>query len=266
MPAITDWVIGTACQAAAAWPDITVAVNVAASDAVRSSLITAIRRAVAESSLPPTRLTIEVTEHALVTDLDRATRNLRRLANDGIQISLDDFGTGYSSLLYLRQLPISEIKVDRVFTDGLTRNAEDDAIVSGVIRLALAVGARVVAEGVETEAQARRLIELGCHRAQGYLFGKPEPALRRVPLVVLAKDARVRRQRPRRNAQIPPNVVAVVGDLLAHGASLHTIAAVLNQRGHRTSHGTRWTAPTVARVLAAMPGEGEFLDVTDPPE
>jgi len=252
MHRISSWVIRTACQAAAGWPDIGVAVNVAPSDAARAELVATVRHALAEASLRPEQLTIEVTEHALITDLERATKNLKRLADDGVRISLDDFGTGYSSLLYLRELPIDEIKIDRTFTAGLLDNPDEEAIVDGLIRLALAVGAHVVAEGVESDEQARRLMHLGCHRAQGYLFGPPDKRLRQAPLTRF--DAHQPRRRKSALAhQVSPAVRQLVVELLRDAPSLHTIAAVLNQRGYRTPRGARWSASTVGRLVSDLP-------------
>jgi diguanylate cyclase len=253
MPIVTDWVIATACAAAATWQAAGVAVNIAASDVTRASLVPTVRAAVGTSGLNPSQLTIELTEHALVADLERATKNLRRLTDDGVRISLDDFGTGYSSLLYLKHLPITEIKIDRQFTAGLTDRDEDNAIVSGIVRLARTIGVDVVAEGVETQEQAQTLTRLGCHRGQGYLFGAPQPTFDpRTRFFVPAETRTSRRRRRHRGPTARPEVQELIRQMLTEGASLHTIAANLNRRGHLTTHGSRWVATSVARALAQL--------------
>jgi EAL domain-containing protein (putative c-di-GMP-specific phosphodiesterase class I) len=107
MPVITGWVIRQACTKVAATPGMCVAVNIAATDACDPTLVDSVRSALRATALEPERLTLELTEDALVQDIDRATQNLRLLADDGVMIALDDFGTGYSSMLYLRVLPIT---------------------------------------------------------------------------------------------------------------------------------------------------------------
>jgi EAL domain-containing protein (putative c-di-GMP-specific phosphodiesterase class I) len=94
----------------------------------------------------------------------------------GVEVGLDDFGTGYASLTHLRRLPVSFVKIDRSFVEGIPGSQEDDRIVSAVIDLAANLGLRTIAEGIETEAQRDRLKQLGCDQAQGYLFDRPMPA------------------------------------------------------------------------------------------
>ena len=125
--------------------------------------------------LEPRRLLVEVTESAVVEDAEAALQALNQLSALGVRIAIDDFGTGYSSLLYLKRYPIQALKVDRSFVSGMGISDDDDAIVASVISLARAVGAVCIAEGVETEAQHGALLALGCHYAQGYLFGKSVP-------------------------------------------------------------------------------------------
>jgi EAL domain-containing protein (putative c-di-GMP-specific phosphodiesterase class I) len=109
-------------------------------------------------------------------DPERTILTLCQLRDQGLHISIDDFGTGYSSLSYLKQLPVECLKIDRSFVDGLDRSAESAAIVKAVIALSDALGLACIAEGVETLDQLRTLQSLGCGLAQGYLFGRPEPA------------------------------------------------------------------------------------------
>ena len=247
----TQWVLTTACKRAAAWTNRTVAVNVSASDVVRADFVADVMRALDISGLEPDRLGVELTEHAVVQDLASAIKALSALREMGIQVSLDDFGTGYSSLFYLRELPISEVKIDRVFIDRLDASEEDAAIVESVIRLARTVGVSAVAEGVERAAQASLLMSMGCPAAQGYLWGRPEPdpdlARQSVPLPEPPRTPR----RRRRGAHVPESDEAMgrIRALLAAGASLHTIAAALNRDDVASARGIRWTAAAVAHAL-----------------
>jgi len=253
MPTVTDWVVLTAARAAADWGELSVAVNISAADASRHGLVEAVRSALETTGLPAHRLILEVTEHALVGDLDGATRNLGRLADDGVRVSLDDFGTGYSSLLYLRELPINEIKIDRVFTMGIGTNRDDDAIVAGLVKLGHAIGVRVVAEGVETVEQLSVLASLDCDAAQGFLFGRAAERLVLPSLPAPTSGAGAIPHRRRRGEAVATEGAAtVIRQLLAEGASLHTIAARLNQDGVRTAQGSRWVGATVGRALSQL--------------
>ena len=253
MPVITEWVIRTACAQAAARPHLCVAVNIAATDACDPALVDAARAALADTKLQPERLTLELTEDALVQDIDRATRNLRQLADDGVTISLDDFGTGYSSMLYLRELPITELKIDQVFTAGIGRDPDDEAIVAGLVRLGHAVGVKVVAEGVETQTQADQLVELGCDYAQGFLYGRP---VSRFPHRGAVPHTDKRHRRPRDHDQRAPKATAeaqnLIRSLVSDGASLHSIAAALNRHGTKRNDGSRWSASSVGRVIDVL--------------
>ena len=169
----TGWVLQRACRSTAGWPGWTVSVNVTAVDLTGPQLVRQVEDALAAASLPATRLVLELTEHSVVQDLATAVEVLSRLRELGVGVSLDDFGTGYSSLLYLRQLPVSQVKIDRVFVEGIADNDDDAAVVESVIHLAHAVGITAVAEGVERPDQLHLLKAMGCDAAQGFLFAKP---------------------------------------------------------------------------------------------
>jgi EAL domain-containing protein (putative c-di-GMP-specific phosphodiesterase class I) len=258
MHEVTEWVIREACVQAARWDLPTMSVNIAAVDVVRPSLVTVISSALRANGLGPERLVVELTEHAAVQGMSAAADVLRDLRRLGVGVALDDFGTGYSSLLYLRDLPITEVKVDRTFVSGVDRNDDDAAIVRSVVQLARTVGLSVVAEGVETLTQARFLMSIGCDCAQGYLYGQPSRAAD-VPLqvdpsllVTNTNGSAPPARRRSRNGTTSPSIAAQqrMVALVDDGASLHTIAAALNREGHTTAAGTRWTAATVARTLS----------------
>ena len=128
------------------------------------------------SGLTPGQLELEITETMMMKERDtKVVPTLRRLHDLGIQISVDDFGTGYASLTYLRQFPVSKVKVDQTFVQGIAHNPEDKAIVEAVIRLGHGLNLEVTAEGVETEEQATILMAWNCDEAQGYHFNRPIP-------------------------------------------------------------------------------------------
>ena len=125
--------------------------------------------------MPRGSLTLEITESLLIDDAEHIAATLAALDEVGIRIALDDFGTGYSSLSNLSALPIHQLKIDRSFVSGLGERRESEALVSGIINLGHGLELEVVAEGVETELQARRLKQLDCDFAQGFFFGRPAP-------------------------------------------------------------------------------------------
>jgi EAL domain-containing protein (putative c-di-GMP-specific phosphodiesterase class I) len=125
------------------------------------------------SGLPPEALVLEVTETALIENLDQTLPRLHALRCLGVRLAVDDFGTGYSSLSYLADLPINFVKIDKSFVDRITQDAEGSAMVRGVIDLSRALGLTCIAEGVERENQRSVLDELGCENVQGYLFARP---------------------------------------------------------------------------------------------
>jgi predicted signal transduction protein with EAL and GGDEF domain len=152
-----------------------VSVNISARQLLDPGLPRVVAGALEEAGLPGERLCLEITESVLMEDAHGLLDRLNRLRDLGVGISIDDLGTGYSSLLYLKRLPVTQLKVDTSFVGGVGEDPEDDAIVTAIVGLGSALGIDVVAEGVETDAQLRRLRELGCPLAQGYLLGRPVP-------------------------------------------------------------------------------------------
>jgi EAL domain-containing protein (putative c-di-GMP-specific phosphodiesterase class I) len=142
-------------------------------------LVPAVRTLLNRHGVPAHQLTLEITESHLMSDPARTAEVLHGLSSLGVRLSVDDFGTGYSSLAYLKQLPVTEVKVDKSFVSNLAEDAEDAAIVEAIITLAHTLRLDVVAEGVEDEATWDRLRELGCDQLQGYHLARPmrEPEL-----------------------------------------------------------------------------------------
>jgi diguanylate cyclase (GGDEF)-like protein len=153
--------------------ELTVAVNCSARDFATDSLPDEIAALLREFDLPGSTLEVEITESAIMDDPIRSEGVLRQLTAIGVSIAVDDFGTGYSSLAYLKRLDVAQLKVDRSFVTGMTRDAKDLAIVRSVIELGHNLGLKTVAEGVEEEGTLKALSELGCDHAQGYYFGRP---------------------------------------------------------------------------------------------
>jgi EAL domain-containing protein (putative c-di-GMP-specific phosphodiesterase class I) len=160
-----------------------VAVNLSATDLVDPDLLEHILESLRKVQVPADSLMLEITESAFIHDGATASRNMELLRVAGVRFSVDDFGTGYSSLSQLRQLAVDELKIDQSFVRGLATNTEDAAIIRAVIDLGHGMGLRIVAEGVEDDAQLSRLADLGCDYAQGYLISRPLPAAELNPLL-----------------------------------------------------------------------------------
>ncbi|GGN56656.1 hypothetical protein GCM10010112_08670 [Actinoplanes lobatus] len=176
---LTEWVLRRALADQSCWTatgqDWALSVNVSARNLEVPGFPQFVLNLLAEVGTPVHRLILEVTETALVSDMDAAVRAIAQLGASGIGISVDDFGAGYTGLSQLRGLPITEIKIDRVFVADVAHDPQSQAIVRSVIELAHGLGSRVTAEGVETPEVCQWLAEVGCDEAQGYLFGRPVP-------------------------------------------------------------------------------------------
>ncbi|WP_168201736.1 putative bifunctional diguanylate cyclase/phosphodiesterase [Phreatobacter aquaticus] len=166
-------VLKRACQAAVAWPDLFVTVNVSPLQMRRGDFPALVQSVLNETGLSPGRLVLEITEGIMIDDPEKALVAIRAVRSLGVKIALDDFGTGFSSLSYLRKFPIDKLKVDRSFVRDLDMGAEAGAILLCVINVGRALGLEVIAEGVETEEQATFLRNAGCDQMQGFLFGRP---------------------------------------------------------------------------------------------
>jgi diguanylate cyclase (GGDEF)-like protein/PAS domain S-box-containing protein len=173
-----DWVLREACRQAALWQGRmgVIAVNLSARQCDKVDLVGRIRELTGQYGIDPALLQLELTESTVMTHPERAIELLDRVHELGVTVAVDDFGTGYSSLSYLRRLPIDTLKIDRSFILNLGMNEEDSQIVGTIIALGQILKMTVVAEGVETEAHAQLLRDLGCDLAQGYLFARPQPA------------------------------------------------------------------------------------------
>ena len=178
---IGRWALGAACCQLADWrarlgpvaDALVMSVNLSGIQLARDDVVGAVTAVLRETRLPPDRLKLELTESVIVENPERAGLIFERLKSLGVAIAMDDFGTGFSSLGALQRLPIDVLKVDRSFVTGMTSSRDSYKIVDAILSLARSLDMQAVAEGVETEAEARMLVGLGCQLGQGYLFSKP---------------------------------------------------------------------------------------------
>jgi EAL domain-containing protein (putative c-di-GMP-specific phosphodiesterase class I)/CheY-like chemotaxis protein len=222
---IGEWVLRQACRDIRHWLNIGiavphVAVNVSPLQFRDNDLVAQVSAALTESRLDPAMLYVEVTESALMDDVPRNGAVLNALKNLGVKLSLDDFGTGYSSLSYLKRFPFDQVKIDQSFVRDIANNANDSMLVKVIVSMAHGLGMRVIAEGVETEAQCEIMRTSICDEIQGYFFSSPISAQaieelfsegRRLPAHLL------RLQKPQRTLLLvddEPNIVSALKRLL----------------------------------------------------
>ncbi len=180
--AMGAWVFQAGCLQAKNWLDRglhpgRLSLNVSGAQIRHGKLVAEVERALAESGLPPASLELEVTEGFIMEKAEHSIEILERLRGMGVSLAIDDFGTGYSSLSYLKRLPIQRLKIDQSFVRDIPGDPDDMAICRAVIALGRSMGLDIIAEGVETEAQRRFLLEHDCHNGQGFLFSRPLPPL-----------------------------------------------------------------------------------------
>jgi diguanylate cyclase (GGDEF)-like protein/PAS domain S-box-containing protein len=174
---IGAWVLRTACRQSRAWQHaglghLRIAVNLSARQFAEPNLVREIARVLDETGLSAACLEVEITESLVMGDVERAIRTMRELKQMGVQLSIDDFGTGYSSLSYLRRFPVDVLKIDRSFVRDIPFSEDDAAMVAAIIELARGLRMRVIAEGVETEAQLDYLRRRGCDEVQGHVYAQ----------------------------------------------------------------------------------------------
>ncbi|WP_449286812.1 EAL domain-containing protein [Marinobacter sp. PE14] len=172
---IGKWVLEEACRQAVEVPGLKLAVNLSARQFHQENLVAVIQEVLKKTGMPPANLELEITESALIYEVESAIATMSQLMKLGVDISLDDFGTGYSSLSYLKRFPIDTLKIDKSFITELTTDPGSEVIVNTIIAMAHSLKLKVIAEGVETEEQLAMLRERKCDQAQGYLFSRPLP-------------------------------------------------------------------------------------------
>lgn len=183
---VSDHVMDEALQTAARWPaNLRLSLNVSAGDLATPGFPDIVAGALCRSEFAPERLTLEITEQALVAELDWSAERLTRLVDLGIRVALDDFGAGFCNFRYLKKLPLHDIKLDRSMIEGIADDRRDLEILRGIVALASALDLAVVAEGIETEAQLAAITREGCASWQGYLGARP---MRAGAFLALAAD------------------------------------------------------------------------------
>ena len=180
---IGEWVLGRACRDVRSWEDnfaaatpLSLSVNVSALQLDEPGLVDVITSTLVASGLAPDRLTLEITESALMRDVDGSVEALLAIKRLGVRVAIDDFGTGYSSLSYLRRLPIDVLKIDQSFVSVIARGPEEAGLVRTIVNLARELRLDTVGEGIEEVDQLEELTAMGCRLAQGYYFARPVPA------------------------------------------------------------------------------------------
>ena len=174
---LTSHIAIRALTVAGTWPEhLRLSVNISAADLLDDNFASTILAALTVADFDPQRLTIEITEQALVSELDRSSIQLERLSRRGIRIALDDFGAGFCNFRYLKHLPLDGLKLDRSMIEGVVDDERDRAVLRGIVAMAWALGLWVVAEGIETEEQRLAIAREGCEKWQGFLGGAPMPA------------------------------------------------------------------------------------------
>lgn len=174
------WILLQACRDAANWYHnegihVGVSVNLSSRQFKRSDILQLVKDALAETGLPAQKLTLEITESLLVDDDSDVLQTLRAVRDLGVLLSIDDFGTGYSSLSYLKRFPITTLKIDRSFINGVLSNSEDAALTQAILSMAQGLNLKVIAEGVENAGQVAFLLERQCHMIQGFHYSRPLP-------------------------------------------------------------------------------------------
>ncbi|MFI9651263.1 EAL domain-containing protein [Guyparkeria halopsychrophila] len=179
---LTEWSLKTVASELRQWPlrvgdtSLRVAINIPPDQFLEDGFVGRVLHTLEEHRLAPERLTLELTEESILTNVDKSIQIMRVFRSHGIHIALDDFGTGYSSLSHIKNLPLDSLKIDKSFIDDLTHDSRSAHLVDGIIRIAHGLGLQVVAEGVEHEVQRALLQESGCDVIQGYLFSRPLPS------------------------------------------------------------------------------------------
>lgn len=184
MNRIDHMVLQSACRQMARWAQLsefgsfTLSVNIGASRLYQAGFVEEVLQVFTQTGVDPGCIKLEITESMLLDDMPGAIDRMQALKAHGVRFAIDDFGTGYSSLLYLQRLPLDQLKIDQSFVQALPHDDNSLGIIKAIIGMAQSLGLEVIAEGVETDAQRTQLYQLGCHRYQGYLLSRPEPAER----------------------------------------------------------------------------------------
>jgi EAL domain-containing protein (putative c-di-GMP-specific phosphodiesterase class I) len=178
---IGNWIVRMACTKLQEWQEqpnkaeLALSINVSSRQFREPGFAQLVGQAVKESGINPARLKLELTESLMLDSIEETSKRMEELKKIGVTFSLDDFGTGYSSLIYLKQLPLSQLKIDHSFVHDITTDKNDAILIRTIVGMAENLNLQVIAEGVETEEQLAALYEMGCRMYQGYYFSRPVP-------------------------------------------------------------------------------------------
>lgn len=191
---IDAWVLRATCRQIRQWLDqglepVRIAINTSAAQFQNPRFVGLVKDTLADFALSADRIELEITEGALINNLEHARQTLVELGDFGVRLAIDDFGTGYCSLAYLKTMPIDKLKIDQSFIRDITRSSRDAAIVEVILQLSRQLGLRCIAEGVETRAEFDWLVEKGCEAFQGYLFHRPMPLAEFTRLITCQQNA-----------------------------------------------------------------------------
>jgi diguanylate cyclase (GGDEF)-like protein/PAS domain S-box-containing protein len=218
--AIGEWALNEACRQMHRWETaypvaapLFISVNLSCKQFNHPLLIEQVAEVIKRTRISPRRLKLEITESAVMDNIDSATSMLRQLRDIGVQLAIDDFGTGYSSLSYLHKFPIDTLKIDRSFVTRMAENPENIEIVRTIILLAQVLGMDVIAEGVETKEQLKILRDLKCEYGQGYYFSRPATAPD-VEKIIIETDVNLRKAHAPRKAQEQPYIPKTVQEVV----------------------------------------------------
>lgn len=202
-----EWVLRKACSDIRRWIDeesiaLSLSVNISVQQLEMEQFVAKTLKIIKRMNLPRNILELEITEHAIMQDMDKAIQTLSQLSNKGVRIAIDDFGTGYSSLGYLQTLPINTLKMDRSFVQGI-KSQGDNSIINAIIAMAKGLNLDLIAEGVESQHQREHLLNAGCYLAQGFYYSRPLPE--EELLVLLKENHSAPRDKRRETPQSSPN-------------------------------------------------------------
>jgi EAL domain-containing protein (putative c-di-GMP-specific phosphodiesterase class I) len=209
---IGAWVLEKACTEVHDWearfPDqqLRLGVNLSVRQLQRPNIVNEIRQVLKDTGMSPDRLTLEITESAVIREGEETSHVFQRLRQAGMKVAIDDFGTGYSSLSYLAQFPIDVIKIDKAFLRASGRGAKNSALLRAIVGLGHSLGVEIVAEGIESQQQAKILGTLGC-RGQGYYFSKPVSGEEIIKMLGRESGLRDASATPRKRARAGKQVV-----------------------------------------------------------
>jgi EAL domain-containing protein (putative c-di-GMP-specific phosphodiesterase class I) len=261
--AIGEWALHEACRQMRRWEKtyntatpLFISVNLSCKQFNNQLLLEQVSNVLNKTGISPRRLKLEITESAVMDNIDSATEMLSQLRDLGVQLAIDDFGTGYSSLSYLHRFPIDTLKIDRSFVTRMADNAENVEIVRTIVMLAQVLGMDVIAEGVETKEQLKILRDLRCEFGQGYYFSRPSNTSDAEKIIVETDEKLQKVHRPDPPPQAPsPNTVGETINLFTAEEKL--------EKAHKPDSPQPPSPNTDVKTLMLFSDDEDFLELYD---